>query len=131
VTVAGALRADGVGRRLAVLVAAALLLSVLVLPWRPPTLCLLRGLTGIPCPFCGGTTALVQLGRGDLLAALRASPLVVLGAPLWVAWPRLRPTLARRLWTRWSPARRRRTALVLGAVALAGSELWQLQRFAA
>lgn len=130
-TATGALRTDGVGRRLVVLVATALLLSVLVLPWRPPTLCLLRGLTGIPCPFCGGTTALVQLGRADLLAALRASPLAVLGAPLWVAWPRLRPALARRLHTRWSGSQGRRAAVVLGAVVLAASELWQLQRFAA
>jgi hypothetical protein len=131
VTGAVVLRTDGIGQRLVALVAAALLLSVLVLPWRPPTLCLLRGLTGIPCPFCGGTTALVQLGRGDLLAALRASPLAVLGAPLWVAWPRLRAALARRHRTRWSRAQGRRTAVVLGAVALGASELWQLQRFAA
>ncbi len=127
---AAVLQADGVGRRLLVLVATALVLSVLVLPWRPPTVCLLRGLTGIPCPFCGGTTALVQLGRGDLQAALRASPLAVLGAALWVVWPRLRPALAARPGSRWSAAERRRAAGVLGALALAASELWQLQRFA-
>jgi hypothetical protein len=131
VTGAPVLRTDGVGRRLVVLVATALLLSLLVLPWRPPTLCLLRGLTGIPCPFCGGTTALVQLGRGDLAAALRASPLVVLGAPLWVGWPRLRAALARRQRTGWSRAAGRRAAVVVGAVALGASEVWQLQRFAA
>ena len=95
-----------------------------MLPWRPPTLCLLRGLTGVPCPFCGGTTALVQLGRGDLAAALRASPLVVLGAPVWVAWPRLR-----RLLGRWSDTGVRRVLLGAGAVALVLSELWQLHRF--
>ena len=103
---------------------AALLLSVLVLPWRPPTLCLLRAVTGVPCPFCGGTTAMVQLGRGDLASAIAASPLVVLGAPLWVLWPRLRPALA----ARWSP-RRLRGALVGGlAVSLAASQAWQLHR---
>lgn len=103
---------------------AALLLGALVLPWRPPTLCLLRGLTGIPCPFCGGTTAMVQLGRGDLLAALRASPLVVLGAPLWVLWPRLRPALAARY-----DADRLRIALVGGLLAaVALSQAWQLHR---
>lgn len=104
---------------------AALLLAVLVLPWRPPTLCLLRGLTGIPCPFCGGTTAMVQLGRGDLLAALRASPLVVLGAPLWVLWPRLKPALSARY-----DADRLRIALVAGLLAaLALSQVWQLNRY--
>lgn len=104
---------------------AALLLAVLVLPWRPPTLCLLRGLTGVPCPFCGGTTAMVQLGRGDLLGALRASPLVVLGAPLWVLWPRLKPALAARYDADWL-----RTALVAGLlVALTLSQVWQLERY--
>ena len=104
---------------------AALLLAALVLPWRPPTLCLLRGLTGVPCPFCGGTTAMVQLGRGDLAAALQASPLVVLGAPLWVLWPRLRPALSERY-----DAARLRRALVGGLlVALALSQAWQLSRY--
>jgi hypothetical protein len=95
-----------------------------VLPWRPPTLCLLRGLTGVPCPFCGGTTAMVQLGRGDLAAAFAASPLVVLGAPLWVLWPRLRPGLAARL----APRSLRRAGLSALAVALLASQAWQLHR---
>ncbi len=95
-----------------------------MLPWRPPTLCLLRGLTGVPCPFCGGTTAMVQLGRGDLLAALQASPLVVLGAPLWVLWPRLGPGLAGRL----APRSLRRARLSALAVALLASQAWQLHR---
>ncbi len=97
---------------------AALLLAVLVIPWRPPTLCLLRGLTGVPCPFCGGTTAFVQLGRGDLVGALRTSPLAVLGAPVWAAWPRLGPLLRLGPRTRWS---------LLG-VALTGSQVWQVSR---
>lgn len=121
-----AVRSDGVATRAAVLVGAALLLSVLVLPWRPATFCLLRGVTGVPCPFCGGTTALVQLGRGDLLGALQASPLVVLGAPVWVAWPRLRAPAAR-----WARRHGRRVTLAGAAGVLAASELWQLHRFAA
>ena len=120
-----ALRTSGVGARAAGLVAAALVLGVLVLPWRPPTLCLLRGLTGIPCPFCGGTTALVQLGRGDLLAALHASPLAVVAAPLWVAWPRVGPALVAGL-----QRHGRRATVALGVVVLGASELWQLHRFA-
>lgn len=119
------LRQDGPALRAAGLVVAALVLSVLVLPWRPTTLCLLRGLTGIPCPFCGGTTALVHLGRGDLVAALRASPLVVLGAPVWVMWPRLSDAGAA-----WVRRHGRRAPLLLGAGALTASELWQLHRLA-
>ena len=113
-----------VGRALAV-AGAGVLLALLVLPWRPATLCLLRGLTGIPCPFCGGTTAMVQLGRGDLSAALQASPLVVLGAPLWVVWPRLAPALRARL----DATVLRRVSLAALGVALVASQAWQLQRY--
>jgi hypothetical protein len=109
--------------RAAALVGAAVLLAALVLPWRPPTMCLLRGLTGVPCPVCGSTTALVGLGRGDLSAALAASPLVVLGAPVWVLWPRLAPVLRR-----WRTALGPRSAPVTVVALALLSELWQLHR---
>lgn len=113
-----------VGRAMAV-VGAAVLLALLVLPWRPPTLCLLRGLTGIPCPFCGGTTAMVQLGRGDVSAALQASPLVVLAAPLWAVWPRLAPALRARI----DAGVLRRASFAALGLALVASQGWQLQRY--
>jgi hypothetical protein len=109
--------------RAGALAATALVLAAVVLPWRPPTLCLLRALTGLPCPACGGTTAMVALGRGDLLAALRASPVVTLAAPLWVLWPRLQPTV-----DRWRRGHGRRSALVVVLVVAGLSELWQLHR---
>ena len=61
---------------------AALALANLHVPGRPATLCPFRAVTGLPCPFCGGTTAAVRLGRFDVLGALRANPVVVLGAVL-------------------------------------------------
>jgi hypothetical protein len=102
----------------AVLLAAAVALSLVHLPWRPRTVCVLRMVTGVPCPLCGGTTAAVQVGRGDLLAGLRASPLAVLGAVGVVVAPLLRlPQLTtRHLW------------LVIVTVA-AAAELYQLGRF--
>ena len=106
--------------RVGLLLLAAVLLAQVHLPGRPSTLCALRALTGVPCPFCGGTTAAVAIGRGDLPAALRASPLVVLGAPFVVALPLLRARLARL------PGRS--VAAGLGIVLLA-AELWQLGRF--
>lgn len=36
--------------------------------------CLLRGLTGLPCPGCGITRSLLGLGAGDLHGAVRANP---------------------------------------------------------
>lgn len=41
--------------------------------------CPLRALTGIPCPGCGTTHALLALGHGEVRAALWASPLAALG----------------------------------------------------
>jgi hypothetical protein len=87
---------------------------------RPPTFCLLRATTGIPCPFCGGTTSAVRLGHGDLVGAVRASPLAPL---LLAAWPVL-DVAGRPTW--WASRRARWT--VIGAV-LAAAELWQLARF--
>jgi len=110
--------------RAAAAAATALFLAALVLPWRPPTLCMLRGLTGIPCPFCGGTTAMVELGRGHPLAALAASPLAALGAPAWVLWP----AVERRARALLAAAGRRR-ALVALLVVLGLSWAWQLQRY--
>ena len=106
------------GFRFVALGAAAVGLALLHLPWRPRTVCLLRTVTGIPCPLCGGTTAAVHVGRGDLLGGLRASPLAVLGALAFVAAPLTTlPQLGRRnLW------------LLILTVA-AAAELYQLGRF--
>ena len=107
-----------VALRCAVLLAAAVGLALLHLPWRPRTVCLLRATTGVPCPLCGGTTAAVRIGRGDLLGGLAASPLAVLGAIAFAIAPLVRrPQLStRHVW-----------ALIL-AVATA-AELYQLARF--
>lgn len=106
--------------RLALLLGAAVLLAHLRLDGRPSTLCLLRATTGIPCPLCGGTTAAVAIGSGDLAGALRASPLAVAGAPFVAALPALRGRLAR------VPRPARIGAL---AVVLVAAEVWQLVRF--
>ncbi len=37
--------------------------------------CIFKALTGLPCPTCGTTHALVSMGRGDLFASFRANPL--------------------------------------------------------
>ena len=44
------------------------------LPGEPGAPCLLRTLTGIPCPFCGMTTSVVAALHFDPAAALAANP---------------------------------------------------------
>jgi hypothetical protein len=107
------LRVLGVG-----LVAA--LVGAVHLSRRPATFCTLRALTGIPCPFCGGTTAVADLGHAHIGAALRASPLAV---ALAVGLPFVGAAAPPRWWAR----RELRVTAVLAV--LAGAELWQLARF--
>jgi hypothetical protein len=44
----------------------------------PP--CLFRSVTGLPCPTCGATHAVVALSRLDWSTALAANPLATIGA---------------------------------------------------
>lgn len=105
--------------RLAVLTLGAVVLAAVHLH-RPTTVCPLRAYTGVPCPLCGGTTAAVRLGSGDLLGALRAAPVVVLAAVAFVTAPL---GVAARWWRLPAPRR-----VVLTVLALSLAEGWQLVR---
>jgi Protein of unknown function (DUF2752) len=106
--------------RYAAVAATAIVLGALHLPHRPATVCLFREVTGLPCPFCGGTTAAVRLGHANLGGALSASPLAVVLLATWPLMGAVRPP-------RWWQVRRHRW-LVVGVI-LVGSEVWQLVRF--
>ncbi len=92
--------------------------------WLPP--CPLLALTGIACPFCGGTRAVHAIGQGDLGAALGFNPLVVVGIPVFLL-----------LFVRWTVRRARGRAVpladpssrqlaILGSVLLAFAVLRNL-----
>src|ERR1700723_2692859 len=93
--------------------------------------CPLRTLTGVPCPFCGMTTATVALTHGEWAAAARTSPLAYLAAGLVVGTA---PILLARITGRvapprpWSAAARRRTGRIV-AVIVAASWIFQLHRY--
>jgi hypothetical protein len=110
----------GVVGRYTVLVAGAVGLGALHLRHRPSTICPFRALTGLPCPFCGGTTAASRLGRGDLRGALAASPLAVVMLGIWPLVGAISPP---RWW------RRRRLRITAIVLILIGAEFWQLVRF--
>ena len=114
--------------RVAVGVVGAVTLAHLTIPGRPATLCPLRAFTGIPCPICGGTTAAVHIGHADFAGALRANPFVVLGALSVALLPAVAALRRFRLWDggwRLPP----RALLTVVALAVVGSEIWQLFRF--
>lgn len=46
--------------------------------------CVWRGITGIMCPCCGLTTAMVRLIEGDIVAAWDSNPLVFVVLPLGI-----------------------------------------------
>lgn len=50
------------------------------------TICMLKAVSGIPCPTCGGTRALAHLARLDFAGALALNPLVVLGFAAVIPW---------------------------------------------
>jgi len=62
----------------------------------PPTVCLVKAVTGIPCPSCGTTRALTGLVHGHIAESLLVNPfgLVLAGGlivfPLWVSFDLLR-----------------------------------------
>lgn len=114
--------------RFGVLIAVVVGLAMLRIP-RPPTLCLLRDVTGIPCPMCGFTTAAVHLGHADLVGAVGASPLAVATCVGFVLTPVTRRSRSATVW-RELPNRWRQLIPIFASVALlAFAEIWQLFRF--
>ena len=65
-----------------------------LMPVHPPFVCPLRTATGIPCPFCGMTRAVVAAVHGDILGSLQYNPLGIFIALLAIAVI-LRPQLLR------------------------------------
>jgi len=95
------------------------------------TVCPLQAVTGIPCPFCGGTTAATELASGHLGDALAANPFVpvlalaLAGVLLLVVARALGRAAPPRSWPRSS---QRLAALAAGALVTA-SWVFQLGRY--
>jgi glycerol-3-phosphate acyltransferase PlsY len=93
--------------------------------------CPLRTLTGVPCPFCGLTTATVALTHGEWAVAAKTSPLAYLVAILAVGTA---PVLVARAFGLVSPPRRAsdltRRRISKGAIVIVAlSWLFQLHRY--
>jgi hypothetical protein len=51
-----------------------------------PVGCAFRAITGMPCPTCGATRAVLALLQGEWYAALRFNPLLTVTLIGWLAW---------------------------------------------
>ena len=93
--------------------------------------CPLRTLTGVPCPFCGLTTATVDMAHGQWAQAAGTSPLALLVAMLAVGTAPLIVARAVGLAAPPCPAseRARRQITIGAAVVVALSWLFQLHRY--
>jgi Protein of unknown function (DUF2752) len=60
--------------------------SLMHLDRLPITVCLFKGLTGLPCPTCGSTRAVARLFGLDLAGALAMNPIVTAVAVVIAAW---------------------------------------------
>ena len=93
--------------------------------------CPLREVTGVPCPFCGGTTSATALAGGRLSDALAANPFVPV---LAVALAGVLVLVVARALGRaapprsWPHGRQRAAALAAGAL-VAASWAFQLVRY--
>ena len=81
-----------------------------------PVTCVFAAATGVPCPFCGLTHGVAELGAGHVEAAVALHPLAPLAALLALAVP---VALLRRRTPEMPPALLRRRALEVPPVALA------------
>jgi hypothetical protein len=111
----------GVALRVGGMSVAAVLASLVHRVHDPGILCPVRALTGVPCPFCGGTTVFMEMGAAHPAQALAANPVVLVGA-IGLASA---PLGSGRKW--WAIPPRTR-AWILGVV-VALSWVWQLARF--
>lgn len=121
-------RPSGVPTRVALLLLGVVGLAALRIP-RPPTLCLLRQVTGVPCPLCGFTTAGVHLGHADIVGAVSASPLAVAVCAGFVLAPLVRRSRMVTVWRATSHRTRQVIPVVVIVAPLIISEGWQLARF--
>jgi hypothetical protein len=90
------------------LAAAGVVAAAIAYPLAPfsPVLCPLRAATGVPCPFCGMTRAVVAAVHGHIGQSLAFNPggiVVLLAAAVLLVRPRLIGRIRRPpLWTLWA-----------------------------
>lgn len=86
--------------------------------------CLLRQVTEIPCPLCGGTSATIALAQAKLGSAFLENPLVTITLPLIAIWVLLWVGFGIKI----EPALPKRLAIALVATAVIANWIYLLQK---
>ena len=90
----------------------------------PIDLCLLKRMTGLPCPTCGLTRAVCSALQGDWAASLGFHPagiLVVVSVLGWVTWMSLEAWRGQMLWL---SGRKTLAKLAGAAIAVTSMAAW-------
>ncbi len=98
-----------------------------------PGVCMIKQVTGVPCPSCGTTRAVAELFHGHVLSSLRWNPfgiivaLIMVVSPIWIGIDLLRGTdsLFRAYGATERFIGRRWPAIVLGGLVLA-NWIWNI-----
>jgi hypothetical protein len=57
-----------------------------------PSVCMIKNITGVPCPSCGSTRSVSAILHGDIRSAIRFNPfgliitLIMIISPLWILY---------------------------------------------
>ncbi len=105
-------------------------------PHASGSVCLFRNVTGIPCPSCGSTHAVLKLMHMDWMGALQDNPLgfvlaaALLVLPVWLLYDLVRKKSSFYHFYTLSEAfvRRRAVAIPLVALVLA-NWLWNIYKY--
>ena len=100
-----------------------------------PNVCVIRNVTGYPCPSCGSTRAILAMVHGHVLQALYLNPIgillfgVLLVAPVWLAYDLIngKDTFHQAYYWLEQLARRRGVAIVL-ILLVAANWIWNIKK---
>ena len=114
---------------LVIIEVAALVLVLGAAYFQLPIGCPFKMLTGIPCPGCGGTRALIALLHGHLIEAIMTNPLSIvviifaLIAPIWLFIDCYRDTdsLKRVMMNKWPT-----WVIVIMAIIIIANWIWNI-----
>jgi len=80
------------------------------------TLCVFRNLTGVPCPTCGSSRAVLAVVQGRPLEAIAFNPFVTAVGALAIAWLAVRVGLGRRIEIDLAPRHRTPAWIAIGTL---------------